>query len=56
MHNATGLSRMTINKYLSELPTMLPAPAVPEDSNVQKSEGDVQTYKLYKLYVSRVFN
>ena len=42
MSKATGLSRVTINKYLSELPAMLPAPAIPEDSDVQKAEGDVQ--------------
>lgn len=50
MNKATGLSRVTINKYLSELPTMLPAPAVPEDSNVQKSEGDVQSVQNVQLY------
>ena len=42
MSKATGLSRVTINKYLSELPTMLPAPAIPEESGVQKAEGNVQ--------------
>ena len=50
MNKATGLSRVTINKYLSELPTMLPAPAVSEDSNVQKSEGDVQSVQNVQLY------
>lgn len=50
MNKATGLSRVTINKYLSELPAMLPAPAVPEDSNVQKSEGDVQSVQNVQLY------
>ena len=42
MSKATGLSRVTINKYLSELPAMLPAPATPEESGVQKAEGNVQ--------------
>lgn len=42
MSKATGLSRVTINKYLSELPAMLPAPAIPEESGVQKAEGNVQ--------------
>ena len=42
MSKATGLSRVTINKYLSELPAMLPAPAIQEESGVQKAEGNVQ--------------
>ena len=50
MSKATGLSRVTINKYLSELPAMLPAPAIPEESGVQKAEGSVQMYKVYRMY------
>ena len=56
MNKATGLSRVTINKYLSELPAMLPAPAVPEDSNVQKSEGDVQSVQNVQLYTEMYNN
>lgn len=50
MNKATGLSRMTINKYLLEHPAMLPAPAVPEDSDVQKAEGDVQSVQNVQMY------
>ena len=50
MSKATGLSRVTINKYLSELPAMLPAPAIPEESGVQKAEGNVQSVQNVQMY------
>lgn len=47
MHKATGLSRVTIDKYLTELPVMLPAP---EESGVQKAQGDVQSVQEVQMY------
>lgn len=56
MSKATGLSRVTINKYLSELPAMLPAPATPEESGVQKAEGNVQGVQMDVQLYTEMYN